>query len=81
VGALGPEHRVLDVTLLEANPAYVVFRPDDSAVVDNIIAWLQLRGIDPVGRFGRWEYSSMAQVLRDGYSAASALRTSDPLAS
>jgi len=73
VGALGPEHRVLDVTVLQANPAYVVFRPDSSMIIEAIVSWLRSHGIDPVGRFGRWEYSSMAQVLRDGHSLASSL--------
>ncbi len=75
VGALGPEHRVLDAVLLEAKPAYVVFRPGGSTAVETVIGWLRSCGIEPVGRFGRWEYSSMAQVLRDGHALASSLAT------
>ncbi len=80
VGALGPEHRVLDATVLQANPAYVVFRPNGSAAIETITGWLRSLGIDVVGRFGRWEYSSMAQALRDGHELASALELTSPTA-
>jgi protoporphyrinogen oxidase len=73
VGALTPGHEVLDATVVEANPAYVVFHPGGSDAIETIISWLRSHGIDPVGRFGRWEYSSMAQALRDGHELASAL--------
>jgi protoporphyrinogen oxidase len=76
VGALTHEHEVIDATVLEANPAYVVFNHATASAVELITAWLRSQGIDTVGRFGRWEYSSMAQVLRDGYQLGESLVTS-----
>jgi hypothetical protein len=76
VGALGPDDEVLDATLLEADPAYVVFTLDCAAAVGTVVAWLRSVGIEPVGRYGRWEYSSMAQVLRDGYALGAELLAS-----
>jgi protoporphyrinogen oxidase len=73
VGALGPNDNVLDATVLEADPAYVVFDSNRASAVEVIRSWLQSVGIEVVGRYGRWEYSSMAQVLRDGYSLGKAL--------
>jgi protoporphyrinogen oxidase len=76
VGALGPDDEVLDATLLEADPAYVVFSLDCAAAVGRVVSWLRSVGIEPVGRYGRWEYSSMAQVLRDGYALGAELLAS-----
>jgi protoporphyrinogen oxidase len=67
VGALMPEHEVLDATLIEADPAYVVFKHGTEQAVRTVSAWLRSVGIEPLGRYGRWEYSSMAQVMHDGF--------------
>lgn len=51
---------------LTIEPAYVVFTPDNQDVVGAGRAFLRSCGIEPLGRYGRWEYSSMEQVIRDG---------------
>ena len=68
VGALPSGCRIIDAHLLVIDPAYVVFSPDDETVVEQAHAFLLAHGIIPVGRYGRWEYSSMGQVMRDGFS-------------
>jgi hypothetical protein len=70
VGALPSGCRIADAHLLLIDPAYVVFSLDDEAVVERARAFLLSHGVAPLGRYGRWEYSSMGQVMRDGFSAA-----------
>jgi hypothetical protein len=53
--------------LLEIDPAYVVFSVDEKGVAEQAQAFLMAHGVIPVGRYGRWEYSSMGQVMRDGF--------------
>jgi protoporphyrinogen oxidase len=55
-----------------AQPAYVVFEPANEAIVAAARAFLTDLGITPLGRYGHWEYSSMAGVLQDGFSWADA---------
>jgi hypothetical protein len=43
-------------------------------IVEHAIAHLHSRGVLPLGRYGRWEYSSMAQVMSDGFALASEYR-------
>jgi protoporphyrinogen oxidase len=57
-----------------AEPAYVVFTRESQQVVRDAIEFLAAHGVVTIGRFGRWEYSSMSQVLRDGFAWARAAR-------
>jgi protoporphyrinogen oxidase len=66
-GVLGPEHRIVDACVHGVDPGYVVFTPDNLETMNACRAFLSERGVTPLGRFGRWEYSSMAQVMRDGF--------------
>ena len=50
------------------NNGYVVFERGTSAIVQAAHAALRDRNIEPLGRYGRWEYSSMGQVMRDGFA-------------
>jgi len=75
VGALAAGDTIEDARVLTLDPAYVVFRPGDEATVLAARAALERLGIHAVGRYGRWEYSSMAQVMRDGFELGDRLRT------
>jgi protoporphyrinogen oxidase len=66
VGAIPRQCRVVDQNLIVADPAYVVFTPENQRVVAAARSFLETQGILTVGRYGRWEYSSMAQVMHDG---------------
>ena len=48
-------------------PAYVAFTHGTRAAVEALTGFLDGNDIHPLGRYGRWEYSSMAQVIRDGF--------------
>jgi protoporphyrinogen oxidase len=69
-GDLPVEDRVLARSLVVAEPAYVVFTQESQVTVTEAQSWLQDQGISVVGRYGRWEYSSMGQVIRDGRTLA-----------
>jgi len=48
------------------DPAYVVFTPASQPVVEAARSYLEQYGIFALGRYGRWEYSSMARNISDG---------------
>lgn len=75
VGAIADSHEVVDTHIVIADPAYVVFTPEGSETVKRCIDFLTQRNIMPLGRYGRWEYSSMAQVMRDGFACADSIRS------
>jgi hypothetical protein len=55
------------------DPAYVVFTVESQNAVEEIQRFLREHAIEPLGRYGRWEYSSMGQVIRDGRQGARSL--------
>jgi hypothetical protein len=72
-GALPAGSTITAERLLLADPAYVVFTAATAPTVRRATAWLRAHDVEPLGRYGRWEYSSMGQVVRDGYAAAETL--------
>lgn len=48
------------------DPAYVVFTKETQAITARVHTFLRENGVEPLGRYGRWEYASMGQVIRDG---------------
>jgi protoporphyrinogen oxidase len=78
-GALPDDCKIVDEHLLVIDPAYVVFTPENFEVMDELRSFLTGYGVTPLGRYGRWEYSSMAQVMRDGFTwAEEAIARSGP---
>ena len=59
---------VVDVHGMELDPGYVAFGLEDQPIVDRARDFLERQGVSTVGRYARWEYSSMAQVMRDGFA-------------
>jgi UDP-galactopyranose mutase len=55
------------------DPAYAVFSGGTLDAVAGIAEWLSARDVHVLGRYGRWEYSSMAQVIRDGLALGRSL--------
>lgn len=74
VGAIGQHQRVLASEAWCVDPAYVVFDEQTTQVASAARDWLEARHIHPLGRYGRWEYSSMAQVMRDGFALGARLK-------
>lgn len=67
-GALSGECKIIDRNLMVIDPAYVVFTPENESIVNAARDFLVQHGVTPLGRYGRWEYSSMAQCMRDGFA-------------
>ncbi len=61
---------VISTHLWKADPAYVVFTFDTQRIINNCFAFLQHYGITSLGRYGRWEYSSMYQNIKAGFDWA-----------
>jgi protoporphyrinogen oxidase len=85
VVALPAGCRVVDSEAVLVDPAYVVFSVDNREIVERARRFLLEGGIRTVGRYGNWEYSSMAGVMRDGFTlgeeigAAVAVPTPSPV--
>jgi protoporphyrinogen oxidase len=60
--------------LLVNDYGYVVFEIGVEERASEALAFLREHGVEPLGRYGRWEYSSMGQVMRDGFAVGDALR-------
>ena len=73
VGALRESDEVVATRARVIDPAYVAFTLDAAKTAEAGRALLQSHGVTPLGRYGRWEYSSMAQVMRDGFSWGAAV--------
>lgn len=73
-GALPDGCRVAVSRVLTVDPAYVVFTPGVQDVVDEACAFLRSRGITPLGRYGRWGYSSMCDAMDEGFRWGAAAR-------
>jgi hypothetical protein len=69
-GEIANDCRIVDEHLILVDPAYVVFAPGTEEIVRAAQDFLRDRSLTPLGRFGNWEYSSMTQVMRDGFSWA-----------
>lgn len=70
VGVLPVGSQIVDEHVLVIEPAYVVFTPENQAIMQRARSFLEEHDIIPLGRYGRWEYSSMASVLKDGFDWA-----------
>jgi hypothetical protein len=57
------------------DPAYVVFTVDNQPIIEQARDFLKNSGVTSLGRYGRWEYSSMAQVMRDGFCCGEEMAT------
>ncbi|HEY0021120.1 MAG TPA: FAD-dependent oxidoreductase [Longimicrobium sp.] len=79
-GALPPGCRVVDARLMAADPAYVVFTRGADAAARACRDWLAERGIAALGRYGRWEYSSMSRCMAQGIRWAESARAGVPWA-
>ncbi|MDG1462475.1 MAG: NAD(P)-binding protein [Gammaproteobacteria bacterium] len=69
-GVLPVGSELVGANVLLAEVGYVVFTPDMQPIVKAARAFLKDYNVTPMGRYGHWEYSSMAQVITDGFNLA-----------
>lgn len=50
------------------DPAYVIFTKETYEIIEACKDWLLKQDITSMGRYGAWEYSSMAKNIKDGLS-------------
>ncbi|VAW62446.1 hypothetical protein MNBD_GAMMA10-69 [hydrothermal vent metagenome] len=63
------------VNVMKADPAYVAFTSETESIVAEARSYLESAGIYTVGRYARWEYSSMSQVMTDGFELGEKLKS------
>ena len=73
VAAIPPGCEIVGQNVMVIDPAYVVFEPHGQSVVDSALHLLAQHGVTSLGRYGKWEYSSMASCMRDGLAWAEGL--------
>ncbi len=67
-GQLPADATIVGAHRMDLEPGYVVFGLEDQPIVEKARHFLARHGMSTVGRYARWEYSSMAQVMRDGFA-------------
>lgn len=56
--------------LFDLEHAYVVFDRKRAAAAERIVGWLRKRGVYCLGRYGRWQYTSMEDTIREARALA-----------
>ncbi len=67
------EHKIEVVEPFLIEHGYVVYDRARQERLPRIMAYLKEQGIEPVGRYARWEYSTMEEAIREGREAAEKL--------
>jgi protoporphyrinogen oxidase len=76
-GVLPADCSIISSHAMESEYGYVVFDETREEAVSRLEAYYLQKGITLLGRYGRWDYNSMAQVLRQGREWADATLSSD----
>ncbi|KQS24771.1 NAD(P)/FAD-dependent oxidoreductase [Dyadobacter sp. Leaf189] len=66
-GFITDDHQIIGVHKWLADPAYVVFTPETSQIINHCHEYLEQFDITSTGRYGNWEYSSMSKNIEDGF--------------
>ncbi len=78
VGAIGDDSEIVGEHVIEVEHGYCVFDADRADAVAALAAYYRRHGLDLLGRYGRWEYSSMAQTIEQGLAWGRSHMTSAP---
>jgi protoporphyrinogen oxidase len=74
-GILKPDDELVVADVKDLHYAYVYFDQHRARAVPAILAELERRGIYSIGRYGRWEHTSMEDAIGQGKRLAEQLRT------
>ncbi|MGQ0812310.1 MAG: protoporphyrinogen/coproporphyrinogen oxidase [Nitrospiraceae bacterium] len=66
---------IVTADIKDIHYAYVLFDRHRARVLPEILAELERRGIHSIGRYGRWEHTSMEDAIGQGQQMAETLRT------
>ena len=67
---LNKNNKMIDANVWTVDPAYVVFTKDTPRIINDCKEFLYKHNITSSGRYGKWEYSSMAENINDGFNYA-----------
>jgi protoporphyrinogen oxidase len=73
-GILKPDDELVVADVTDLHYAYVYFDQHRARAVPAILAELERRGIFSIGRYGRWEHTSMEDAIGQGKQLAERLR-------
>ncbi len=73
-GILRPEDKIVVADVKDLHYAYVYFDRHRARALPAILAELERRGIYSIGRYGRWEHTSMEDAISQGKQLAERLR-------
>src|SRR5439155_19405422 len=73
-GIFRPDDEILAADVRDIRYAYVLFDRHRACVLPTILAELERRGIHSIGRYGRWEHSSMEDAIGQGKQLAERLK-------
>jgi protoporphyrinogen oxidase len=75
-GILRPDDEIVVADVRDIRYAYVLFDRHRAAALPAILHELESRGIYSIGRYGRWEHTSMEDAIRQGIDLATRLQSS-----
>lgn len=75
-GILPKGSEIIGMNTWTCDPAYVVFTPESQDIIAQSCSFLASNGVSMLGRYGCWAYSSMGQVMRDGFALGESLALS-----
>ncbi|HYM37633.1 MAG TPA: FAD-dependent oxidoreductase [Nitrospiraceae bacterium] len=73
-GIFRPDDDIVVADVKDIRYAYVLFDRHRARVLPGILAELESRGIHSIGRYGRWEHTSMEDAIAQGKQLAEKLR-------
>ncbi len=74
-GIFRPNEKLLVADVRDIRYAYVLFDRYRARALPEILAELERRGIHSIGRYGRWEHTSMEDAIAQGKTLAEELRS------
>ena len=74
-GILRPDDELVVADVKDLHYAYVYFDRHRARALPAILSELERRGIHSIGRYGRWEHTSMEDAIGQGKQLAERLRT------
>jgi protoporphyrinogen oxidase len=74
-GIFKPDDDIVVADVKDIRYAYVLFDRHRARVLPGILAELESRGIHSIGRYGRWEHTSMEDAIAQGKQLAEKLLT------
>lgn len=75
LGFLEETTRLISSHFWTIDPAYVIFTHETKNTIDECFTFLKHYNITSLGRYGNWEYSSMYQNIKAGFSWSEKIRS------